>query len=173
MPNTPNGLPYPDGSLPLGDLDDAFRDLATEVDDQVLAAWSSYVPSFTSSGTAPNVGTTGTITGAYRQRGKTVDFRVKIVYGGTGIAGSGNFNVTLPVQPKTAVEDVAIGGAVLQDASAGTTGRFALVPFVQSAAASTCRLAIGGTGGGIWTATAPFAPAAGDVITISGTYETA
>lgn len=172
MPNTTNGLPYPSGGDSLGDLDTLIQALAQAVDDKVLAAWSSYVPVFTSSGTAPNVGATGTITGAYRERGKTVDYRAKIVYGGAGIAGTGNFNVSLPVAAKAAVEDTAIGYAALFDSSAGAAvGRFGASVFCSVAASGLARIALGGSGGGVWTATAPFAPAAGDIISISGTYE--
>lgn len=174
MPNTTNGLPYPSGGDALGDLDDLIQALAQAVDDKVLAAWTSYVPAFTSSGTAPNVGSTGSVTGAYRQRGKTVDYRVKIVYGGTGIAGTGNFNIGLPVTPKAAVEDTAIGYAALFDTSAGAAaGRYGASVFCSVAASATARIGLGGSGGGVWTATAPFAPAAGDIVSISGTYETA
>lgn len=174
MPNTTNGLPYPAGSDPLGDLDTLIQALAQAVDDKVLAAWSAYVPAFTSSGTAPNVGSTGTIVGAYRQRGKTIDYRAKITYNGAGIAGTGNFNIGLPVQPKAAVEDTAIGYAALFDSSAGAAaGRFGASVFCSVASTSFARIALGGSGGGVWTATAPFAPAAGDIISISGTYEAA
>lgn len=172
MPNTTNGLPYPAGSDPLGDLDTLIQALAEAVDDKLLAAWSAYVPVFSSSGTAPNVGSTGTIVGAYRERGKSVDYRVKVTYGGSGIAGTGNFNLTLPTACKAAVEDTCVGAATLFDTSAGAAaGRFGASVYCQIAATGQVRIALGGTGGGIWTATAPFAPAAGDIISISGTYE--
>lgn len=172
MPNTTNGLPYPSGGDALGDLDTLIQALAQAVDDKVLAAWTSFTPTFSSSGTAPNVGTTGAVTGAYRERGKTVDYRVKIVYGGTGIAGTGNFNIFLPTACKTIVEDTPIGYAALFDSSAGATaGRFGASVFCMVASTGQARIALGGSGGGVWTATAPFVPAAGDIISISGTYE--
>ncbi len=174
MPNTTNGLPYPSGGDALGDLDTLIQALAQAVDDKVLKAWDSFTPAFTSSGTAPNVGTTGAVTGAYRLRGKTVDYRVKIVYGGTGIAGTGDCNIGLPVTPKTAVEDTAIGYATLFDTSAGAAaGRFGASVHCHSASGSLARISLGGSGGGVWTATAPFVPAAGDIVSISGTYEAA
>ena len=174
MPNTTNGLPYPSGGDSLGDLDTLIQALAEAVDDKVLKAWDAYTPAFTSSATAPNVGTTGSVTGAYRLRGKTVDYRVKIIYGGTGIAGTGNFNIGLPVTPKTAVEDTNIGAASLFDTSAGAAaGRYGASVYCHSASGALARIGLGGTGGGVWAGTAPFTPAAGDIVSISGTYEAA
>lgn len=169
--DTTNGLPYPVGSDALGDIDTIVQDLAQTTDDLILAAWDSWTPSFTSSGTTPNLGSTGTKVGKYRKRGRTVDFRIKLTYGGTGIAGTGNFNLDLPVLPVSTMDDVAIGSAVMFDSSVGAAGRFAGTVFCVSPTTPSCRIALGGSGGGIWTATNPFAPAAGDVISLSGTYE--
>lgn len=170
--NTTNGLTYPTGTDPVGSLDTIIQTLAQQLDDKLLAAWTAYTPAFTSSGTAPNLGSTGTAVGAYRERGKSIDFRVKLTYNGAGIAGTGNFNIGLPTPAKAAVEDTAIGQAMLFDSSAGAAvGRFGASVFCSVAATGFARIALGGSAGGIWTATAPFAPAAGDIISISGTYE--
>jgi hypothetical protein len=170
--NTTNGLTYPTGSDAVGDLDTIVQALAQQLDDKLLAAWTAYVPAFTSSGTAPNLGSTGTAVGAYRERGKSIDYRVKLTYGGSGIAGTGNYNIFLPTACKAAVEDTCVGAATLFDSSAGATaGRFGASVFCMVAATGQARIALGGSGGGVWTATAPFAPAAGDIISISGTYE--
>lgn len=171
MPNTTNGLPYPSGGDALGDLDTLIQALAQAVDDKVLAAWDSFTPTWTASGTAPAVGAGGSILGAYRLRGKSVDFRVKVTMG-TLTVGTGNYNLSLPVAAKAAVVDCCIGAATLFDTSAGAAaGRYGASVYAQSA--SSARIALGGSGGGIWTATAPFVPASGDIISISGTYEAA
>lgn len=174
--NTTNGLPYPLGSDPMGDIDDAVQDLAQELDDQVLAAWEAFTPTLTSSGTTPNLGATGTAVGRKRHRGRSVDYRVMFTFGGAGVsAGTGNYNIGLdPVMVSAGAGDMSnhvVGAAVLLDSSVGATGRFAGTVFVQTASAPTVRIALGGSGGGIVAASAPFAWATGDIIAIAGTYE--
>ncbi len=170
---TTNGLVYPVGSDPVGDLDTIVQDLAQGVDDKVLASWATYTPTWSSSGTAPNAGATGAVAGRYRQRGRTIDYRIKLTMGGAGFtAGTGNYNLFLPVTPLTSWEDCCVGAAALLDTSAGATaGRYGASVFLSNAATGQIRIALGGSGGGVWTATAPFVPAAGDIVSVSGTYE--
>jgi hypothetical protein len=59
-------------------------------------AWTSYTPAWTTDGTQPSIGN-GTITGAYKQIGKTVFVRVKLNAGSSTNFGSGAFQFSLPV----------------------------------------------------------------------------
>jgi hypothetical protein len=60
------------------------------------AAWTTYNPSWTASVTNPVIGN-GTITGRYKQIGKTVFVVVKISMGTSTTYGSGIWRISLPV----------------------------------------------------------------------------
>jgi len=59
-------------------------------------AWTSYTPTWTSSGTQPTLGN-GTIQGKYKQRGKIVIAQYYLKLGSTSTAGTGNYYFGLPV----------------------------------------------------------------------------
>jgi hypothetical protein len=63
-------------------------------------AWTSYTPAWTSSGTAPALGN-GTLTGAYSQWGKVVNFRFDLTLGSTSTMGTGSYRFSLPVAAKS------------------------------------------------------------------------
>lgn len=75
--------------------------------------WTAYTPNLTATVANPNIGN-GTITGRYRQSGKTVHFVIDILIGSTTTRGSGFWQVSLPVAPRTGSSHVAHGhlGAV-------------------------------------------------------------
>ncbi|MFC0628538.1 hypothetical protein [Kribbella deserti] len=58
--------------------------------------WTSYAPTWTSTGTAPAIGN-GTITGKYMRAGKLVIGRFQLVMGSTTTYGTGSWLVGLPV----------------------------------------------------------------------------
>lgn len=67
-------------------------------------AWTAYSANLTASSVAPNIGTTGTTLGRYKQVGKTVFWRFQIAPGGTGITtGTGTWLVVWPaaLSPQT------------------------------------------------------------------------
>lgn len=64
----------------------------------VPSAWTAYTPVWTATSVAPTLGN-GTDAGAYRQTGKTIDFRISITFGTTTTFGSGNYRLGLPVSP--------------------------------------------------------------------------
>lgn len=95
---TTNGLTYPTGTDPVGDLDTIIQTLAEAIDLKVLAAWSTWTPTLIGATTNPNLGATGGVTGRYLQRGHTVDFQVKFKWAGAGAnVGNGNWSFALPV----------------------------------------------------------------------------
>ena len=59
-------------------------------------AWTSYTPTWTTPGTQPTLGD-GTLTGAYKQIGKTVFVRVRLTFGTTTNGGTGAWYFNLPV----------------------------------------------------------------------------
>ena len=119
-------------------------------------SWTAYTPTWTN---AP-----GTVTGAYQQTGKLVNFRAGVTLTG---APTGSVSVTLPVTA------IAAGGwaatVYLHDASASSgAGR---QPGVGNPASGT-GLDIYSTTGRV-NATTPITWVAGDIIWVSGTYEAA
>ena len=61
----------------------------------VTDAWTSYTPTWLSSGTAPALGN-GTISGAYRQSGKLGQLHILLTIGSTSTFGTGIYRFSLP-----------------------------------------------------------------------------
>lgn len=132
-------------------------------------AWDAYTPTLTASGANPNLGVAGTITGKYKQVGKTVHFKIRAQFGTSGTAnGTGSYTFSLPVAAAIA-GDEAVGHALLFDSSTST--RYGRIVSLQNA--NAVRLYDSGTGGGPVTDSVPFAAQANDVMTVAGTYEAA
>ena len=135
-------------------------------------AWTAYTPTITADagGFALN---NGTLTGRYKQVGKTVFFKLKFVFGSTTAAGTGHWNFSLPV---TAYDsDFTFSAAILDSGIAwyggigngnytGSTSSFAVI--IPGTSAATTTWATVGNGG-------PFSWGAADNITITGSYEAA
>lgn len=62
---------------------------------EIGAAWTTYTPTWTSTGTAPAVGN-GQLSGASIKLGKTLFIRIKIVMGSTTTYGTGDYHFALP-----------------------------------------------------------------------------
>lgn len=69
------------------------------------AAWTTYSVAWTAGTTNPTIGN-GSLYGSYIQIGKTVNFRVAVVFGTTTTFGSGAYSISLPV---TAKNDILSG----------------------------------------------------------------
>lgn len=168
MPGTTtNGLPYPTSGDQIKDTPAKVQELAQAVDDKTLAAMTAYTPAWTAVTTNPNKGTTGTITGFYRERGKTIEGYIKINLAGTGVnAGSGQYSWSLPVQPKSDHTDVAVGVFAIVD---GGVFQARVLTVASTAGTGTVRAIDAGAGGAVASGT--FTPAAGDTLTLSFRYE--
>lgn len=80
-------------------------------------AWTTYVPTWASSGTAPNLATNGgTLTGRYVPAGKLVIFEISLTFGGSSGIGTGGYTFTLPGTTLTSSR-FPCGTGVLVDAS--------------------------------------------------------
>lgn len=166
-PTTPLlNLPYPQ----LADTPDVpfhMQQLAEDVEAALKAgAWAAYVPVWTASTTAPALGN-GSLTGAYRKIGRTVQWRMRLALGSTSTVGSGTYFFTPPATPVNPGNYV-IGHGMLVDA--GGSNYLAVAYYIAEAGgfrvyASQPAVAM--------THTAPFAPGNGDVLTLSGVYESA
>jgi hypothetical protein len=135
-------------------------------------AWTSYTPTITADGGGFALNN-GTLTGRYKQVGKTVFFKLKFVFGSTTAAGTGHWNFSLPVTAYDA--NFTFSAAILDNANAwyggigngnytGSTSSFAVIIPGTSAAVTTW--ASVGNGG-------PFIWGSEDNITITGSYEAA
>ena len=173
MATTSLGIRYP----VLSDTANVPRDIgyvAADVDALMVAeraAWTTYAPTLTGSTTSPT-GWTATYA-RYRQRGKTVQVRVKLTAGAGFTAGSGNYVISLPV---AAHADMVLyeplqGLAKAQYASGQTLAP--LLPIMGSTTSSVL-LAYPSTGGGYLGSTGPgTAWAVGGTLSLTVTYEAA
>lgn len=126
----------------------------------ILAAWTPYIVNWTGAGSNPAIGN-GTLNGAYRLVGKTVDFRIYLQAGSTTTFGSGLYSFNPPFPPKAGNPQSACG--YINDVSAASRWNIsmALMPIP--------RLFIN-SGSGV-QATVPFTFATSDEIVVTGTYE--
>lgn len=84
-----------------------------------FAAWTAYTPTWTGTTSNPAVGN-GSITGAYLQIGKWVQFRIQVTFGSTTTFGTGGLQFSLPVTPVGTVQQFTNVGVM--DRTVGTTG---------------------------------------------------
>ncbi len=76
----------------------ASGDVLTAADLNSIGEYSTYTPTFTASGTNPNVGSTGRVSGIFCQINDAVFASIFIVFSGSGVsAGSGEYRIGLPV----------------------------------------------------------------------------
>ncbi len=130
-------------------------------------AWTSYTPTWTSTGTAPALGN-GTITGSYVLAGKLVHFRVKLLMGSTTTYGTGSYLLSPPANAAGAAYD-ATGSVIIHDASAG--GRYLGITWLSdNAHFRLLHQAAAGLSQDV-TNTSPMTFATSDEIHVAGTYE--
>lgn len=148
-------------------------EFATEVTTaltNLMGPWTTYTPALTASGSNPVLGTGNTASGRWFRMGKTIIYEFDIVAGSTFTAGTGTYEVSLPVAALAGGVTLAshVGGGINIDASPLNT-----VPFECRLQSSTTvrMLYFGGTVG--LSATTPTVPAASDRWQGSGCYEAA
>lgn len=84
--------------------------------------WTTWTPTLTALATNPSLGSTGVALGKHCVIGGTVHAQGRFSFGGTGVsAGSGEYQVALPVPPKDASESHYYGSAWLFDTSGALT----------------------------------------------------
>jgi hypothetical protein len=138
------------------------------------SAWTSYTPTFSAAGVPAAIGN-GTITGAYKQRGKTIQGRISFTAGSTTTYGTADLTISTPAGLNPVATGVnGIGSGWIFDTSAGAYyqctvdnnngNNFSMRPFT-----------LGGTYATIGTAsgTVPMTFATGDTIKFFFSYEVA
>ncbi len=148
------------------------RDLAKAFTD----ARSTYTPTLTSTGVAPNLGATGTASGRYNRVGKLVLGEVYLVFSGAGLAaGTGTYRVSLPTAALLGTtSELPVGRARLADSSGAV---IAMVDVVLSSTGSHLEFTYSAaypTGAQTKVqGTAPWTWAASDTISLTFAYEAA
>jgi hypothetical protein len=128
-------------------------------------AWTAYTPTWTADGTAPAIGN-GTLTGRYKQQGKTVFWSLRVVMGSTTTYGSGTWHFGLPVSAQ-ATNGVVCPATMLNNGTAWYTG--AAFNEYQGTNSSVTVL----SGSSAVAPTVPFTWSSGCTLEINGSYESA
>lgn len=131
-------------------------------------AWTSYTPTWTTSGTAPSIGN-GVLTGKYKQIGKTVFVRVRLQIGSTTTTGTGHWRISLPVTAAD-VTGVIMPATYLDN---GVNWHIGLVNCEYDGDTSYVVPLLGTAPSGAVSATAPFTWNVGDNLAFNGSYEAA
>jgi hypothetical protein len=151
-------------ALKSSDLNAQVRDLING-----FGAWntSASTPAYTPTVTGITLGS-GTVTGAYSQVGKVVNFRVTVTLG-TGFSVAGNPIVSLPVAAISTSRDFNITAKFAT--SGGSVYQAGAIP----GSTTTVNTYILGTNGAFTTVTSttPFTWGIGYLIYVGGTYEAA
>lgn len=143
-----------------------------EIRDQfnsMFAAWTAYTPTWTSSGTAPNI-QNGTITGRYQKYGRTVLCEINMVAGSTTTYGSGNYNWSLPFTAANA--GISVVGTAQLLGVARWNGAIVISPNAGNCSAFL-PVASNDTRTNFMTATVPETLAANAQVRLAFTYESA
>lgn len=129
-----------------------------------LGAWTSYTPTWSSTGTGPAIGN-GSIAGAYIKIGRLVIFKILMVAGSTSTYGTGIYTWTMPDTADTAFSNMWTGGCVIRDASPATFyfRHLVITGGTTFQAYSEAGTAVGPTSPMTWTTS--------DRIQIQGVYE--
>ncbi|MCX4786457.1 hypothetical protein OG369_09765 [Streptomyces sp. NBC_01221] len=145
-----------------------------EIRDQFASmfdAWTSFTPSWTSTGTNPVLGN-GALAGRYMKIGRTVHVIITLTWGSTTTPGTGSYVFSLPFQGAAAIPGVL-------GITCNTTGTVNYIegsaPLANGATTTGNMWLANPSIIGDWNAWAAAAPtlAAGDVVRAYGTYQAA
>lgn len=134
-----------------------------------MGAWTSYTPTWTSSGTQPALGN-GTLVGRYARIGRTIVCQINLIPGSTTTFGTGTYSWALPATSANAGATY-IGNAHLLG-TARWAGQFVISPN-QSASNPFFSTASGDSRLAGMTPTVPETFANGSQLRITVTYEAA
>ena len=134
------------------------------------AAWTSFTPAWTGTGSNPAIGN-GTRTGAYRQLGKTLDLSIDITMGSTTTYGTGDWLLELPNSLSAVASRWQTLSAVAFDNSAGTY--YVGMAITNTSAATTLYVVRDGASPSAFTSAVPFTWAQNDRLAITGVLEVA
>jgi hypothetical protein len=140
--------------------------IVTSLIEGTEGAWTSYVPVV--SGTGWAIGN-GTRSGAYCRFGKTIHFRASIIWGSTSTFGAGILTVTLPVANISTTANLNFNVGYFDSGTLYVgNNNYQTVSTIGLLAVTNSVGALGAV-----TSTSPFTWGSGDIVYISGTYESA
>jgi len=112
------------GTLPAGGYA-SVKDRLNAID----GAWTSWTPTWTSSGTNPTLGD-GELVGAYTSIGDLIVARFRLTLGPNTTKGTGNWRFTYPVNPHTEHVGSSVGALIARDASGSQS--YAAMPYATN-----------------------------------------
>jgi hypothetical protein len=134
--------------------------------------WTTYTPTWTSTGTAPTAGN-GTFAGRYARLGKTVLLEMYVLFGSTSNAGTGEWRFSLPV----AAASIGSGTRAWVGSAIGTNPSTAYWPGIAVVEGGASVLSIigptsaAGSTNARWGATVPYTWSNGHYLSLSVAYE--
>ena len=140
---------------------DNLTGTAGDIDNCIFTKPTSYVPTWTATGTAPVLGN-GTLTGKYVRQGRTVLVTVELLLGSTSTTGTGEWRFALP----TTVTTPWLGSASMNDVGTQAYTGSVLAVSGQAYAVATANAAGGNVG-----PTIPFAWTTNDFMRFTVQYE--
>ena len=131
--------------------------------------WGSWTPVLTSAGTHPNIGSDGVRGGRFLLRpDNTVEASAFWQFGASGSsAGTATYLITLPIAPSTTLTYGVLGSFYAYDSSASAFAQGLVIRYDATRAQMLV------AGGGLLSASAPWAWANGDVLITQYRYEAA
>lgn len=136
----------------------------------LTSAWTSAAPTWTASAGVPAVGN-GTLTGAYRLMGKTVDFRILLTAGTTTTFGTAGALFFWTIPGGGTSTSVFLGTGWFYDSSAGSN--YPLGWKIDAAATTIRTWRLDASPAAELLNNAPVVMATSDTISMSGTIEIA
>ena len=128
-----------------------------------MAAWSTYTPAWTTSGSAPTLNN-GSLVGAYRREGTTVHLRIQLNVGSTSVVGSGDIRLSVPSGLVFIPTYNQVGPSYWYDASAGIVYRGISLPEPNTSYVTVQEADVGTRSGSAGLGS-------GDIIGVGGTFE--
>lgn len=132
-----------------------------------VGAWTAFTPTWTGASSNPAIGN-GSLQGAYKQTGRIMNFRMSMIAGSTTTFGSGAWSFALP--SAFPVLGNTCASAFAEDSS--TSNRYGGAAWLEPSVDTVYRIALGSGGNVGVSSTVPFTWATGDVLLITGAYET-
>lgn len=140
---------------------------ASDINNILAPGWTSYTPSWTTSGSAPSLGN-GTLTGRYRRPSGSdlVVVEFKLTMGSTTTFGTGTYFISVPVTPSATAVSNGVGALYLLDS--GTLDKAGVIKFEDTSKFTPVTATAG-----VVTNTIPHTWASGDIIKGAIAYEPA
>jgi hypothetical protein len=137
--------------------------------DKLNGVFTSYTPTWSSTGSAPSIGN-GSIVGKWWRQGQTVYFSILLTAGSSTTFGSGAWKFTVPIAIESSGSLSFVVSGVAVDNSAGNAAFAVSSTGFLLSSSTVFELWVPGGASNVVTPTAPMAWATSDVLEIVGSY---